>query len=1257
MSASAKFLTALMRTMCDLHRNPEIKDRIVVQADDDDALVWLVQFVYQPSDTTGGKEYRVECRVRFGSCLEGQPPLLGIVRPRLVAPFIHHGAICLVDFGMTRFDPVAEPEQLIMLLEELHFRLGPESVTPPTDDATYSAAEHDNGFKHIRTEHPHFARQFGYHSDDGEDDGGADATAAATTTKLPTAVQPSPTSTAAPAPPATNIIGNDWTCVADGLFEPSAAYKQSRTTEVDLNDPDSLKSFVDLLAEPSDVHAIEELLNIVVKIRTSTAPPNEPVAGSSAAPVLVIGARKRLVLCPADDDSVHDTADTAATTDDKPLLALHIQVGDGSDIAIAGFTLTGSLDFHGVNARGYAANCHLIEFSITLSGSHASCDVKCCTVSPSCSFAALRDTTLRVEDCGMIMDSECVTNADHNALAVAATFPAFFFVDGERARLAMNRCTLQSPTVQSAVIVLLNGAEGLVRATNVVTRCNTANYKSAAILMINSKLSLSESSITTGGCPALSASYESDVNIRGCQCESICPRDDKHPVSGVAVSARSKAFVADMSVRNYYYAFQVSDAAVARFVNCEATLANNGFTADESSMYLEQCRIVNARQAAVFAHNKSFVSVEDSQATTLLHGFECAKNSRMVLKHVSLHATGANTVGIFVRDHSDVKIYHVVLTCSVLPKASGLCVTDNSRCSAVDFNVSDFAYAVSLRSTACAVLTNVTIERASNGVTVHEGCEATVDNCRILDARQVGVFATGDNATVKISRSILRTATNGIECSGKAKATVDSVTIDCTGTAGSGFLCCNGGQLRVEECSVKGCGVAGTVRGASIHNDVTFYASRLTVADVHIGASAIGSCTMELTACSFTRVEQGIHATTSKANVVNCTVEGATQVGIFCNAKSQVTIDSTTISTQRHGVEVSTDSECVANDVAITNLQGSGTGFYARDKSRLIIGGTSSVRCDGQADGVNAVASTIYATGLLITSTVFAAAAQFNGELLLDRCRIEGCANGVTLTDGSSATLNCVSVEKSTSAGVYAITNSTVTLRSPKDTCGATRTRISGSRFCLETDNTGTIDCEDADLELRGIHVCNIAEACAVVFRSSQSLLKWCTIRNAEPWAKQRLEGCGVRLIQAASSISDCTISDFAVGVQIRNDGADSPLYVTAERVRATNVDDAFALSGSCECTLRECSAQTTCDTVLKAEAATGCAATPEGKEGRNDATAYSALPELLSARETLPKDQSPPSPFSFCFFLFALIVAGLAALWASLNAQPRAVR
>jgi hypothetical protein len=1202
MSTSAKLLTALMRSMRELHRHPESKERIVVQAGDD-ALLWRVEFVYPASEKTHGKEYRVECNVGFSSCVEGQPPHLGIVRPRLVAPFIHHGAICLVDFGMTRFDPVVEPEQIVMLLEELHFRLSPESVAPPTGDSTsYAATEHENGFEHIRNVHPHFARQLSYHDDDDDDarDGAEAATPIVMARSDPSVPVNSIPRDDDVTPTATTIVGNDWTRVADDLFGPSALYTKHQTVEADVTVPASLQALADLLAEIPVSHAIEGAPQVLlVKLRMSRAP--KRMKGSIVAPVLVIGARKRVVLCPADsgDDAQQDVPDRATENEAcrKPLLALNIQVGDGSDIAISGFTLTGSLDLHGLGARGYMTNCRLVTFSLAVPGSHASCDVKHCTLSPSCSVSALRDATIRLEDCGMLMDADRVDNAAHNALAAAASFPGFFFADGERARLAMNRCTLQSPAAQSAMIVLLNGAQGLVRATTIVTRSSALDYKSSAILVMNSKLTISESSITTSGCVAVQASFESDVSIHKCQCESLGPRDEEHRVSGITITARSKGLVTDTVVKNYFFAFLASEASTAQFVTCEVILANNGFTAEESSIHLERCRMVNARQVAVFANSKSFASVENCQVTTQRHGFECANHSRMIVQHCTLHASGADTVAIYAREHADVKITDVTLTCSVLPNAYGICVNDEATCTAADVTISDFGYAVSSHDKGRVELSNVTIERARNGVTLNAGCAAIVDNSRILGGYQVAFFVTGDAATAKITGSILRTGKHGIECANGAKATVEGVTVECTGTEGNAFFCRDKSEITVKESCVKGCNGGSTLRGASTEAGGTFFASNLTVSDVDIGAISMGKSAMELRTCTFSRVKQGISVAESKATVVNCTVHGATQVGVFCNHNSNVIVETATISTRCYGVEVSAASECVASDVTITNVEDKGTGFCAREKSKLTIAGTSSVRCDGQADGVAAESGSIVrATGLLITATAFAAAARTGSELFLDRCRIDGCANGVTLTDGSEGMIHGIFIDKATTVGVLAHTNAVITLRSRDE--GATRTRVSSSRYCLETDNTAAIDCRDADLELSRILVTNVSEATAVVFRSSRSTLEGCRIRNTEPWAVHSLEGCGVRVIDAAPSLSDCEISDFAIGVHIRNDDGKHPFHVTMARVHAVNVDDAFSVSGRCHCTLRCCSACEVYGAAIKAVNKSICEVTRGEEEG-----------------------------------------------------------
>ncbi|KEG11865.1 hypothetical protein DQ04_02201050 [Trypanosoma grayi] len=154
--------------------------------DEDDLTNWYVLLRYEDENKA---EFFVSLRVFFLEELQ-RMPLVFVIAPRLVATFIHHGAICSLELMSQHWS--VDVDGLTLLFRSLHATLNPfghdSKVTvdelnsnrnngnPPhrslVNDASdnpaagvatvsaYTRDEHDLGIRHIRQSHPHLFRGY-----------------------------------------------------------------------------------------------------------------------------------------------------------------------------------------------------------------------------------------------------------------------------------------------------------------------------------------------------------------------------------------------------------------------------------------------------------------------------------------------------------------------------------------------------------------------------------------------------------------------------------------------------------------------------------------------------------------------------------------------------------------------------------------------------------------------------------------------------------------------------------------------------------------------------------------------------------------------------------------------------------------------------------------------------------------------------------------------------------------------------------------
>ncbi|RNE97014.1 hypothetical protein TraAM80_09538 [Trypanosoma rangeli] len=157
---------------------------LVELIDEDDLTNWYVLLKYEDENN---KEFFVSLRIYFFEELQ-RMPLVFVIAPRLVATFIHHGAICSLELMSQQWS--VDAEGIALLIRSLHATLNPFShdskvtvdelnssissgnqqhqlpaadamdvaAAPAVPVAAYTQNEHELGIQHIRQSHPHLFR-------------------------------------------------------------------------------------------------------------------------------------------------------------------------------------------------------------------------------------------------------------------------------------------------------------------------------------------------------------------------------------------------------------------------------------------------------------------------------------------------------------------------------------------------------------------------------------------------------------------------------------------------------------------------------------------------------------------------------------------------------------------------------------------------------------------------------------------------------------------------------------------------------------------------------------------------------------------------------------------------------------------------------------------------------------------------------------------------------------------------------------------
>ncbi|RNF26995.1 uncharacterized protein Tco025E_00751 [Trypanosoma conorhini] len=157
---------------------------LVELIDEDDLTNWYVLLKYEDENK---KEFFVSLRFYFFEELH-RMPLVFVIAPRLVATFIHHGAICSLELMSQQWS--VDAEGVALLIRSLHATLNPFSpdskvtvdelgsgrnggnqqhrlaaaeaedvaAAPAVSVAAYTRDEHELGIRHIRQSHPHLFR-------------------------------------------------------------------------------------------------------------------------------------------------------------------------------------------------------------------------------------------------------------------------------------------------------------------------------------------------------------------------------------------------------------------------------------------------------------------------------------------------------------------------------------------------------------------------------------------------------------------------------------------------------------------------------------------------------------------------------------------------------------------------------------------------------------------------------------------------------------------------------------------------------------------------------------------------------------------------------------------------------------------------------------------------------------------------------------------------------------------------------------------
>lgn len=118
------------------------------EPDEDDVRKWFVKLHY-----AGAAVEHVDIQLSFPA--DGLPPTVSVLQPRLVAPFIHHGALCSYDLMSTAWQ--LTKESVVLLLMALHRSLDvgdPRSgVTLDAASQQYTTEERQRGQARIHKAH------------------------------------------------------------------------------------------------------------------------------------------------------------------------------------------------------------------------------------------------------------------------------------------------------------------------------------------------------------------------------------------------------------------------------------------------------------------------------------------------------------------------------------------------------------------------------------------------------------------------------------------------------------------------------------------------------------------------------------------------------------------------------------------------------------------------------------------------------------------------------------------------------------------------------------------------------------------------------------------------------------------------------------------------------------------------------------------------------------------------------------------------
>ncbi|PWU95123.1 hypothetical protein C4B63_23g273 [Trypanosoma cruzi] len=152
--------------------------------DEDDLTNWYVLLKYEDENK---KEFFVSLRIYFFEELQ-RMPLVFVIAPRIIATFIHHGAICSLELMSQQWS--VDAEGIALLIRSLHATLNPFShdsrvavdelnsgrdggnqqnrllaaegigatAAPAFSLSAYTREEHELGIRHIRQSHPHLFR-------------------------------------------------------------------------------------------------------------------------------------------------------------------------------------------------------------------------------------------------------------------------------------------------------------------------------------------------------------------------------------------------------------------------------------------------------------------------------------------------------------------------------------------------------------------------------------------------------------------------------------------------------------------------------------------------------------------------------------------------------------------------------------------------------------------------------------------------------------------------------------------------------------------------------------------------------------------------------------------------------------------------------------------------------------------------------------------------------------------------------------------